>query len=108
MFLEGVRTSSIWAALIRILNSRYRLLSYGTILTMAIENVGQGSGPGLLYHPATSMFRLSFVAARLVRVGQIVVASSWYPVHATQHMLQSTWHTVYYQAPDTEHLAPST
>lgn len=32
LFLEGVRSSALWTAKIRILNSRWRLLSYGTIL----------------------------------------------------------------------------
>eukprot|EP00913_Durusdinium_trenchii_P013842 g12994.t1 len=32
LFLEGVRSSAMWTAKIRILNSRWRLLSYGTIL----------------------------------------------------------------------------
>ncbi|CAE7764530.1 mok11 [Symbiodinium sp. CCMP2592] len=32
LFFEGVRSSALWTAKIRILNSRWRLLSYGTIL----------------------------------------------------------------------------
>ncbi|CAE7230916.1 mok11 [Symbiodinium natans] len=32
LFLEGVRSSALWTAKIRILNSRWRLLSYGTVL----------------------------------------------------------------------------
>ncbi|CAE8642405.1 unnamed protein product [Polarella glacialis] len=35
LYLEGVRSSAIWTAKIRILNSRWRLLSYGTLLQTA-------------------------------------------------------------------------
>jgi alpha-amylase len=58
LLLEGVRTSSIWAAQIRILNSRWRLLSYGTAFYV-ISNIFFAMSPWVneaLAQPSGSTF----------------------------------------------------
>jgi len=61
LLLEGIRSSAIWTAKIKILNSNWRLLSYGSIL-MTITHICSAASPWLCEKLARSSIGASFIS----------------------------------------------
>jgi hypothetical protein len=86
LFLEGMRSSAMWAAKIRILGSRWRLLSYGT-LSLCLSQFCAFLSPLLCEAIARYMGDATFLTRNQKELADAVIAAS-VPLAIAQYFVQ--------------------
>jgi len=86
LFFESVRSSAIWTAKIRILNSRWRLLSYGTIL-LTLSQLAAALSPWICEAMASGGARATFISRNQKELADATIISLT-PICIAQAALQ--------------------
>ena len=85
LLLEGIRASSAWAVKVRVLNSRWRLLSYGTVV-VSVQGVVSMSSPFLCEYMARRN-SATFITANQKELADAAVVTM-VPLSLLQFLLQ--------------------